>query len=410
MNALDQAHQRDQDWPRAWPRDITGLDISAWLRRGWWEARRATQTWATSALWQPCLMAGNGAGTVASSPAPAWSATPAPAGQQAATPMPLPAWLRVLLAFQEHGRGLGLLAAGLLTAGVFALEMSTGLDVSLSFLYILPLLLFTSMSDHWRPGILASVGLTLLAVLEYALNGTFMDHMTLPIASALLARLATYSTIALVWHGLIQTTTRLREATAALDAERTHAWSLAVTDSLTGLVNRRMFEQQLATAIAYSRHCGQPLSVLLLDVDDFKQINDRFGHAAGDAALCEVALALETGVRAGDVPARIGGDEFAVVLPAADLAQAQQVAKRIKERLAPFSLPSSRGEQLAISIGLACLPPRAFRHGTGATTSIATIASALLDRADRALYQAKAQKHASPNGVSRQPEIENIVA
>jgi len=409
MNALDQAHGRDQDWPTAWPRDLAGPEIGAWLRRGWWEVRRTAQTWSTSALWQPCLMAGNGTGTVASAPAPAWSATPASSGQQAATPMPLPAWLRVLLAFQERGRGLGLFAAGLLTLGVFALEMYTGLEVSLSFLYILPLLLFTSMSDHWRPGILASVGLTLLAVLEYAHNGTFMAHMTLPIASALLARLATYSTIALVWHGLIQTTTRLREATAALDAERTHAWSLAVTDALTGLVNRRMFEQQLATAIAYSRHCGQPLSVLLLDVDDFKQINDRFGHATGDAALCEVALALESGVRVGDVPARIGGDEFAVVLPATELAQAQQVARRIKERLAPFNLPASAGEQLAVSIGLACLPPQAFRHGTGATTPIATIASALLDRADRALYQAKAQNHSSTN-VLDQPAIEDIVA
>jgi diguanylate cyclase (GGDEF)-like protein len=410
MNALDQAHGRDQDWPQVWPRDIAGLDISAWLRRGWWEVRRTAQTWATSAPWQPCLMAGSGTGSVAPAPTPAWSATPASSGQQASTPMPLPAWLRVLLAFQEGGRGLGLLAAGLLTVGVFALEMYTGLEVSLSFLYILPLLLFTSMSDHWRPGILASVGLTLLAVLEYALNGTFMAHMSLPIASALLARLATYSTIALVWHGLIQTTTRLREATAALDAERTHAWSLAVTDSLTGLVNRRMFEQQLATAIAYSRQCGQPLSVLLLDVDDFKQINDRFGHATGDAALCEVALALESGVRVGDVPARIGGDEFAVVLPATELAQAQQVARRIKERLALFSLPASAGEQLTVSIGLACLPPPAFRHGTGATTSIATIASALLARADRALYQAKAQKHSSPTNVLDQPAIEDIVA
>src|SRR5690242_15399102 len=116
MNALDQAHVRDQDWPSAWPSDIAGLDISAWLRRGWWEVRHTAQAWAAGAAWQPCLMVGNGTGSVASAPTPAWSATPAPAGQQPATPMPLPAWLRVLLAFQERGRGLGLLAAGLLTA------------------------------------------------------------------------------------------------------------------------------------------------------------------------------------------------------------------------------------------------------------------------------------------------------
>jgi diguanylate cyclase (GGDEF)-like protein len=411
MDTLNQARISTKTWRQSWPWASAGQNLQSWLQRGWWAARNAAQVWVAGAVWQPCLMVGNGQGATAAPPAPVWSVAPAPAGQQTTTPLPLPAWLRVLLAFQERGRGLGLLAATLLTGGVFALELYTGLDVSLSFLYILPLLLFTSLSNHWRSGILASLGLTLLAVLEYALSDTFTTHMSVPIASALLARLATYSTIALVWHGLIQTTTRLQETTAALDAERTHAWSLAVTDSLTGLVNRRMFEEQLATAIAYSRHCGQPLSVLLLDVDDFKQINDRFGHATGDAALCEVALALTAGVRAGDVPARIGGDEFAVVLPATDLTQAQHIAQRIKARLAPFNLPVSANEQLAISIGLACLPPPAFRHGAGDGIATATIASALLDRADRALYQAKAQKQPPTADLLHQTApIQNVVA
>jgi diguanylate cyclase (GGDEF)-like protein len=111
------------------------------------------------------------------------------------------------------------------------------------------------------------------------------------------------------------------------------------------------------------------------------------------------------------VPARIGGDEFAVVLPATDLTQAQHIAQRIKARLAPFNLPVSAGEQLAISIGLACLPPPAFRHGAGDGIATATIASALLDRADRALYQAKAQKQPPTADLLHQTApIQNVVA
>ena len=144
----------------------------------------------------------------------------------------------------------------------------------------------------------------------------------------------------------------------------------ASTDPLTGLLNRRAFGEHVARELARSRRTGEPLALLVADVDRFKAVNDGGGHAAGDAVLVALASALRDGLRAVDSLARVGGDEFAVLLPATDATGAAEAAARLTDRVAAAALP-------AISIGSAA-------HGADGHS-----ADDLLRAADLALYAAK---------------------
>jgi diguanylate cyclase (GGDEF)-like protein len=108
----------------------------------------------------------------------------------------------------------------------------------------------------------------------------------------------------------------------------------ATTDPLTGLLNRRAFAERFGQELARARRTGEPVTALLIDVDHFKEINDRHGHAAGDQALVELGRALTLELREIDAVARIGGDEFAVLLPATGAAAAQATAERLVARAA----------------------------------------------------------------------------
>ncbi len=155
----------------------------------------------------------------------------------------------------------------------------------------------------------------------------------------------------------------------------------AVTDSLTGLFNYREFYSQLERELERVRRYHRPAALLLLDVDEFKGVNDRLGHLAGDAALREIAALLKHNTRPTDLVARYGGEEFAVLLSEVDMAQARDCAERIRAAIAhhPFQLQADADpQQITVSIGIAAMTP-----------DTATPKD-LVRQADQALYRAKA--------------------
>src|SRR2546423_4622273 len=150
----------------------------------------------------------------------------------------------------------------------------------------------------------------------------------------------------------------------------------AVTDELTGLLNRRGFQDLFETELERARRSGQPLSLIFGDLDHFKALNDRFGHAAGDRALEQPSLILGTPKRRIDTAARIGGEEFAVVLPDSDHHAAYILAERMRREVRETFMYEPY--DLTISLGVATFPV----HGL--------TADALVSQADDALYAAKA--------------------
>jgi diguanylate cyclase (GGDEF)-like protein/PAS domain S-box-containing protein len=167
----------------------------------------------------------------------------------------------------------------------------------------------------------------------------------------------------------------------------------ASSDSLTGLANYRRLFEVLHAEICRSKRTGRDFSLVLLDLDGLKKINDSFGHQAGDSALCRLGQTLKDCSRSIDTPARHGGDEFALVLPETGLADATLVARRICELLE--SEPAEPA--LSVSFGIATYPRDAETIGT------------LLYAADRALYASKAEKPNSsrPNSVPDAPRVDS---
>ena len=153
-------------------------------------------------------------------------------------------------------------------------------------------------------------------------------------------------------------------------------YDLSILDPLTGLHNRRFGEQRLEEEVARSERNGEPLAVLLFDLDYFKEINDQYGHATGDAALREFSRKLKRAIRACDVPVRIGGDEFLVILPECPREKVDMIVERIGS-------PEIRFQQSAITV----------RYSVGrAHYQICDTSQTMLQRADQMLYTAKASR------------------
>lgn len=145
---------------------------------------------------------------------------------------------------------------------------------------------------------------------------------------------------------------------AALKSGYEREQRLARTDGLTGLTNRRYFQELMEAEFLRSRRYRYPLTVAYIDVDNFKEVNDRFGHAAGDLLLSLVAKAMVRQLRAVDVVARLGGDEFALMLPQTDARNAQTVLPRVQAQL--MRIVRHHGWPISFSIGVATyikLPP-----------------------------------------------------
>jgi diguanylate cyclase (GGDEF)-like protein len=170
------------------------------------------------------------------------------------------------------------------------------------------------------------------------------------------------------------------QAAVALDNARLHdvVQRQAITDDLTGLVNRRRFIEALDAEIERARSFGSALTIVLADLDNFKRVNDEFGHHGGDVALRAFADLIRSHVRDVDVSGRLGGEEFAILLPETDAAGASRVAERMRRSLNEIAIPLSDGAAIhvASSFGVAEL-------GSGQS------GDDLLRAADAALYRAK---------------------
>jgi len=164
-------------------------------------------------------------------------------------------------------------------------------------------------------------------------------------------------------------------ARRAVETELRH---LATTDVLTGLANRRHFLDQVGLALARQQRHDTPSALLMLDLDWFKRVNDRYGHATGDIVLRHVATVMSASLRRVDLLGRLGGEEFAILLPDTEAAGAQEFAERLRQEVAAQPAVTPAGEiSITVSIGVTSFVPQ-----DGIDT--------LLARADRALYRAKA--------------------
>jgi two-component system cell cycle response regulator len=209
-----------------------------------------------------------------------------------------------------------------------------------------------------------------------ALRAGVYDYMTKPFESMAAFELAL--TRALEHRRLIEENARL-----FAEVQR-----LAVTDPVTGLFNRHKLNEVLDLEVERARRYGRPLSLIMLDIDDMKKINDTFGHPAGDQALRRVAQAIRSQVRRVDLPTRYGGDEFMIVLPEAKAEEAEAIARRIGTEIARGAFD---GVQLSASAGVTAWRPE-----------FATVED-FVRAVDQSLYQDKrgeTRKARSPRGKS----------
>jgi len=159
-----------------------------------------------------------------------------------------------------------------------------------------------------------------------------------------------------------------------------NSMEMAVKDSLTGLYNRRYMETHLSTLMEHSANRGKPVSLMIMDIDFFKSVNDTYGHDVGDVVLKEFAKRIKTSIRGVDMACRVGGEEFIVVLPETQVSQAHMIAERMRNIIGnePFKVPVKTGElEITVSIGISSME------------DVDDDASLLMKRADQALYKAK---------------------
>jgi two-component system, cell cycle response regulator len=178
----------------------------------------------------------------------------------------------------------------------------------------------------------------------------------------------------------VRTQVRKKRYTERLRDNVQQSMEMAITDGLTGLHNRRYMESHLGTLVEQASMRGKPLSVLILDIDYFKAVNDTWGHDAGDEVLREFAQRVRKSVRGIDLACRLGGEEFVVVMPDTDAGVASIVAERIRARVAgePFAIhKGARSIDVTVSIGMA------QRQAGDSEPDV------LVKRADQALYRAK---------------------
>lgn len=249
------------------------------------------------------------------------------------------------------------------------------------------------VSRHHAKVVVSSQGVILVKDLG-STNGTFVNDervSTRPLSEGDVLRLGVSTTLKYGLEDDIEASVRQQLFTAA------------TRDTLTGAYNKRSFEEQMVRAMAFSRRHKQPLSIIVFDVDNFKRVNDRYGHLAGDDVLKNVATLFAKEIRIEDTLARIGGEEFCVILPGVDLLRGILAAERLRFALEAVSVDSCAGPiPVRVSLGVAEFD--ATRHAS---------LEALTSEADARLYEAKEAGRnrvmpAPPERTARQNNLRTI--
>jgi diguanylate cyclase (GGDEF)-like protein len=281
----------------------------------------------------------------------------------------VPTWIA---AWSLNRRQLSTLAMWLLTAevalhavlAVSLLGWSSGFQY-----YLIPLIPFVMFNDRAR-----SVTVMCCSAGVVALFGLL--HATAPVRVALPGPLQAfaYANMVIPFSMLGLLSFYFRVASANVERQMT---KMALTDPLTGLFNRRQMGQRLQEEAGRFRRLGKNFSVILADIDRFKDINDRHGHATGDRVLARVALLFTEGLRGGDAVARWGGEEFLLLLPGTHLTDAEEVAQRLRA-----AVESRLGDVEGLTV------PLTVTFGVAAYAPFASL-DACLKAADEALYRGK---------------------
>lgn len=248
----------------------------------------------------------------------------------------------------------------LLVAIAAVFDLLTGTDINLWLLYLAPVALCAWFARPWLGFAIASVS-AITTLLVDLLSGTHYLHRMSAYWNAAVELLMFLA----VWRTLVLLKQAYRQAR-----------DLARTDHLTGVANSRYFTEILSLELEYAHRHNRSLSLAYLDIDNFKQVNDRNGHAVGDALLRLVAQTMKQAVRANDLVARVGGDEFAILFREAGHEQVRAVMDRIKYQLSRLAVQNDW--------------PVSFSAGVVSCTGSPCLADELIKRADRLMYAVKA--------------------
>lgn len=311
-----------------------------------------------------------------------------------------------------------ILRIGVVIIGAFSLlalhylASPQAFDITISLFEVITLSLLLTIFYHYRadtPTVVSAIVLIILGLylfipnrylltsiialsgsLAYLLIAALVHHSPISFLAHLIIALIAANVIGLtythrqhinkrrIFHDLMaerETRKQLQEEMAQRKHLEEQLWHMAQTDALTGLSNRRHFMEQAEAEINRCRRYAHPLSLLMIDLDHFKKLNDTLGHSAGDAALQKISTLYLKSLRNSDIPGRIGGEEFAILTPEQDRESALRTAERIRQSVeenfanAPFPL--------TVSIGVA-----EFQFGEQTLSS-------LLMQADSAMYAAK---------------------
>jgi diguanylate cyclase (GGDEF)-like protein len=269
--------------------------------------------------------------------------------------------MKLLSLFEQKSKAFWLLTGLLLVAVIGAIDSLTGYELAFSPFYLIPVVIVA-----WFVGFRAGMLYALVSSLVWFSAENFAgQHYSYPIIYFwnTMLRLANFIVVVVL-------VTRLKRE---LNLQK----HLAYTDAITGLANSRSFFESLETEIAQAARYGRMITVMYIDLDNFKVVNDLFGHSAGDQALCQVANTLHGSLRKTDYIARIGGDEFAVVLPETGLEAAVHVSKKIQEQLT--SEMEKQDWSITFSMGVVY----------AAKGSSITSPESILHQADNLMYIAK---------------------